>query len=95
MKRIMILALGFCMALGTSAEARHDSYRDRDHDGDRVAIRLGSSRYDGDSRYYSRPPRHVHRRWHRDRVHTWNGHRYHWHNGGWVVYVPGRTVVYR
>ena len=87
MKRIMILLLGATLLLAPAVEAkdRHHRHRDRHH---RHEYRVG--------RYYAPPPYYTRRHWHRGRVYTWHGNRYHWRNGAWVIYSPvGRVVVYR
>lgn len=89
MKRMMILLMGALFVAAPMAEAKpkhwkHRHKRDRDHHGYVVSS--------------SRVPWHVHRRWNRNRVYSWNDHRYHWRDGTWVVYTPisrPRLVIYR
>lgn len=40
--------------------------------------------YRSDVRRY-RPPVDIYRDWDRDRVYSWNRHRYHWHGSAWVI----------
>jgi hypothetical protein len=61
-----------------------------------------NSRVDVRNRSYYRPPVDVYRNWHQGREYTWNDHRYHWRNGGWVIidagpdyYYDSPSVVYR
>ena len=85
MKHILIAVLGATMAFAPSVEAR--DRHDRHHRHSRHEYREG--------RYYA-PPYYTRRHWHRGRVYSWNGNRYHWHNGAWVIFSPiGRVVVYR
>ena len=85
MKRILILLFGasFLLTPAVQAKSKHHHHH-YDHD-----------RYET-TRYYSVPPTYVRRHWHRGNVYTWHDHRYHWHDGEWVIYSPiGRVVLYR
>lgn len=62
-----------------------------------------NSRVDVRNRSYYRPPSDVYRNWHHGHEYSWNNHRYHWRDGGWVIidaspaysYDESPTVVYR
>lgn len=54
-----------------------DRVRDRDRDRDRD--------WDRDDRRFRRPPIATWRNWDRDRIHSWNNHRWHWYGGSWVI----------
>jgi hypothetical protein len=79
-----------------------DGDRDRDRDGDRRwdRDRDGDRRWDGDrerswSRYrYYRAPSYVYRNWSdRNRIYSWNNHRYRWFGNSWVIVDPGYAYV--
>jgi hypothetical protein len=58
--------------------------RDRDDDNDRWR----------DRRDFRRPPVTVFRNWDRDRIYTWDNHRWRWYGGTWVIYDASPSIVY-
>jgi hypothetical protein len=43
---------------------------------------------------FRRPPTTVWRDWDRDRIHTWDNHRWHWYDGAWVIVGASPDYVY-
>jgi Putative peptidoglycan binding domain len=66
----------------TVAVDRTEFRRDRDRDLDRGEFR------------FRRPPITTYRTWDRDRIYTWDNHRWHWYGGNWVIVDASPGYVY-